>query len=54
MGVLDRAKEMSGVKETDGNRPPYECLGCETQFEVQHHTCPVCGSFDVRRAEWIE
>jgi len=54
MGVLDRAKEMSGVIDADGKRPPYVCLACETPFEVQHHTCPVCGSFDVRRSKWVE
>jgi len=54
MGVLDRAKEVSGVKTTGGNRPPYVCLACETPFEVQHHSCPGCGSFDIRRSKWIE
>jgi len=54
MGVLDRAKDVSGVATRDGEHPPYVCLACETAFEVQHHTCPVCGSFDVRRSKWIE
>lgn len=53
MGVFDRAKEVSGMTdEADG--PPYVCLACETVFEVQHHTCPVCGSFDVRRSKWVQ
>jgi rRNA maturation endonuclease Nob1 len=52
MGVLDRAKEVSGI--SDEEEPlPYVCLACETPFEVQHHSCPACGSFDVRRSKWV-
>ncbi len=54
MGVLDRAKEVSGVSESDEEHPQYVCLACETPFEVQHHTCPVCGSFDIRCSKWVE
>ena len=54
MGVLDRAKEVSGISEEDGESLPYVCLACETVFEVQHHTCPVCGSFDVRHSKWVQ
>jgi rRNA maturation endonuclease Nob1 len=52
MGVLERAKEVSGISTEDGELP-YVCLACETPFDVQHHSCPVCGSFDVRRAKWV-
>ncbi|WP_159904456.1 hypothetical protein [Salinirussus salinus] len=53
MGVLDRAKEVSGISDGGGEPMPYVCLACETPFEVQHHSCPVCGSFDVRRSKWV-
>ncbi len=53
MGVLDRAKKVSGVGDT-AERQPYVCLACDTPLEVQHHACPVCGSFDVRRSKWVE
>jgi len=52
-GVLDRAKEVSGISDGNGELPPYVCLACEAPFEVQHHSCPVCGSFDVRRSKWV-
>ncbi|MFB6298452.1 MAG: hypothetical protein ABEH56_08025 [Salinirussus sp.] len=52
MGVFDRAKEVSGIAD-DGDGS-YVCLACGTSFDVQHHTCPVCGSFDVRCAKWVE
>jgi rRNA maturation endonuclease Nob1 len=51
MGVLDRAKEVSGL--AGSQRPLYVCLACETPLEVQYHACPVCGSFDVRRSKWV-
>lgn len=54
MGVLDRAKEVSGISDSEQERLPYVCLACETAFEVQHHSCPVCGSFDIRFAKWVE
>jgi rRNA maturation endonuclease Nob1 len=54
MGVIDRAKEVSGMSEDGDDRLPYVCLTCETVFEVQHHRCPACGSFDVRRAKWVQ
>jgi len=37
-----------------GETPPYVCLACEASLEVQHHTCPECGSFDVRCSKWIQ
>jgi hypothetical protein len=52
MGVLDRAKEVSGFA-ADTQPSPFVCLDCETPLDVQHHTCPVCESFDVRREKWI-
>ena len=54
MGVLDRAKEVSGISDGEQERLPYVCLACETAFEVQHHSCPVCGSFDIRLGKWVE
>lgn len=55
MGVLNRAKEVSGMrKSTDEEPVPYVCLACETTFELQHHSCPVCGSFDIRCSKWVE
>jgi len=52
MGVFDRAKEVSGITASEESYP-YVCLACEGTFEVQHHSCPVCGSFDVRRSKWL-
>lgn len=54
MGVLDKAKQVSGISKVDEEGPPYVCLACETVFEVQHHTCPICGSFDVRCSKWVQ
>jgi rRNA maturation endonuclease Nob1 len=54
MGVLDRAKEVSGIADSGDDSLPYICLACETTFEVQHHACPVCGSFDVRCSKWVQ
>lgn len=54
MGVLDRAKEVSKIRAPESeDEVPYVCLACETAFEVQHHRCPVCGSFDIRFAKWV-
>jgi len=54
MGVLNRAKVMSGLADPEDDRLPYVCLACETTLEVQHHNCPVCGSFDVRCSKWVQ
>lgn len=54
MGVIDRAKAMSGLTDPEDAGCPYICLACETAFEVQHHNCPVCGSFDVRCSKWVQ
>ncbi len=54
MGVLDRAKKVSGLSESGEVEHPYVCLACGRYFEVQHHTCPDCGSFDVRHSKWVQ
>jgi rRNA maturation endonuclease Nob1 len=54
MGVFDRAKEVSGISRSEDESFPYVCLACEAGFDVQHHRCPVCGSFDVRRTKWVQ
>jgi rRNA maturation endonuclease Nob1 len=54
MGVLNKAKKVSGISEEGEERALYVCLACETTFEVQHHTCPTCGSFDVRHSKWVQ
>jgi len=51
MGVLERAKRASGLSQSEAL--PYVCLSCETQFDVQYHTCPACGKYDIRRAKWV-
>lgn len=38
----------------DGGTRPYTCMGCEAPLEVQYHSCPVCGAFDIRRKKWID
>ena len=53
MGVLNRAKAMSGLAASEEDGLPYVCLACETALEVRHYTCPVCGSFDVRCSKWV-
>jgi rRNA maturation endonuclease Nob1 len=54
MGVLRRTDEKSEASEADGEFPQYVCMACDTAFEVQHHICPVCGSFDVRCSKWVQ
>jgi len=51
MGVLERAKRVSGLSSPESL--PYVCLSCETRFNVQYHTCPACGGYDIRRAKWV-
>jgi len=51
MGVFTGANDASRLGNFDGR--PYICMGCEAAFEVQYHSCPSCGVFDVRRAEWL-
>jgi len=45
MGVLDRVKRASGLSTTVSSADPCR----ETRFDVEHHTCPVCGTYDNRR-----
>lgn len=54
MGVLDKAKAVYGSDGLDGDRDSYVCLACEETFDVQYHSCPSCGSYDVRRRKWVE
>jgi hypothetical protein len=51
MGVFDRAKHGSYLGAPEGCT--YICMGCEAVFEVQYHSCPSCGGYDVRRTKWI-
>ncbi|WP_435319413.1 hypothetical protein [Haloarchaeobius sp. TZWSO28] len=30
----------------------YVCRACETDFPIQHHVCPECGSYSVERLDW--
>ncbi len=53
MGVLDRTKKVTGLAGAEETSAPYICLSCDTEFEVQHHSCPVCGSFDLRYSKWV-
>ncbi|MFC7075605.1 FmdB family zinc ribbon protein [Haloarcula halophila] len=52
MDVLDKAKVVSGLGTAD--RQPYVCLSCGSAFEIQYHSCPACGGYDIRRAKWVE
>lgn len=52
MGVFEKARSVSHLGEPKGR--PYVCIGCETLFDLQHHSCPACGGYDIRRAKWVE
>lgn len=54
MGVFDRAKAASGLSGEPGTGKPYICLDCEMRYEVQHHSCPNCGCYDIRVAKWVD
>ncbi len=54
MGVFNRAKEVSGLSESGETEDSYVCLACGRRFEIQHHSCPVCGSFDIRYSKWVQ
>ncbi len=54
MGVLKRTKQASSGTDAERECPQYVCLSCETTFEVQHHVCPVCESFDIRCSKWVQ
>lgn len=53
MGVLQRAMRASGLAKRENGRKAFVCLACGSPFEVQYHSCPVCGSYDLRRARWV-
>lgn len=50
MGVF-RSNDASHLGSPDGS--PYVCMQCETAFEVQYHSCPACGGYDVRWTKWL-
>ncbi|MFB6185236.1 MAG: hypothetical protein ABEI96_11835 [Haloarculaceae archaeon] len=50
MGIFDRA---TGASPPDDLDEQYVCLSCERRFELQYHSCPVCGGYDVRREKWV-
>jgi len=52
MGVFDKARTVSHLGEQ--TRRPYVCLSCDESFDLQYHSCPTCGSYDIRRAKWVE
>lgn len=35
-----------------GEELPYECKGCLERYEIQYHSCPECGSYQVDRTVW--
>lgn len=51
MGVFDKVGDGPSPGNPEGR--PYVCMGCEASLEVQYHSCPVCGGYDVRRAKWL-
>lgn len=51
MGVFDQESGDSHLGTVEGR--PYTCMACEAALEVQYHSCPDCGGYDVRRAEWV-
>jgi ribosomal protein L37AE/L43A len=51
MGIIDRIRRVYEVE--GGESSVYVCLACDTAFDVQHHACPACDSFDLRRSEWV-
>lgn len=51
MGVFDKARSVPALGNPECR--PYVCMACEAALEVQYHRCPVCESYDVRRAKWF-
>lgn len=51
MGVFGKAKNCSRFGSHEGS--PYICMGCEAALEVQYHSCPSCGGYDIRRTKWL-
>jgi rubrerythrin len=54
MGVFERAKSASGLTGGAEETTPYVCLACGAAYEVQHHRCPNCESFDIRYSKWVQ
>lgn len=52
MGVLDRSKWFT--RGDQGETFPYQCVSCEEPLPVQYHSCPECGSYDIRATKWLE
>jgi predicted RNA-binding Zn-ribbon protein involved in translation (DUF1610 family) len=52
MGVLDRSTWFAHGEESD--RDPYRCVSCQQSLPVQYHSCPECGSYDIRAAKWLD
>ncbi|MUV90308.1 hypothetical protein GJ629_10705 [Halapricum sp. CBA1109] len=52
MGVLDRSTWFAHGEESD--RDPYRCVSCGQSLPVQYHSCPECGSYDIRAAKWLD
>lgn len=51
MGVFGEANDESHLGNAGDH--PYVCMGCETALEVQYHSCPACGGYDIRRTKWL-
>lgn len=49
MGVLDRF-----ARGDDDGSYPYRCVSCEQALPVQYHSCPECGSYDIRARKWLD
>lgn len=49
MGVLERLG-----RGGDEESYPYRCVSCGKRLPVQHHSCPECGSYDIRAAKWLD
>ncbi|AEM58087.1 hypothetical protein [Haloarcula sp. CBA1115] len=48
MGLFDNA-----VSPGEEPRRRYTCLVCQASFDVQYHSCPDCGAYDIRRTKWL-
>lgn len=53
MGVLKRGLGILRAEDAGEEAKPFVCTSCERSLSVQYHTCPYCGSYDVRSAEWL-
>lgn len=52
MGLFNRVRTDSHTGEDSRRR--YTCLACQASFDLQYHSCPECGAYDVRRTKWVE